>query len=226
MGSLRYRWCGPGLDCPGPRGEVNCIYVLWHQRFLAFTHTHSFREVRALISRHGDGEMISRITEGLGFKPVRGSSKRGGSRAMRELISECDGGHDYAILVDGPRGPRYEFKPGSIYLASRTGLPIVPITMSFARAWQFRSWDRFMLPRPFTRALIRVGAEVHVPPELSTADLEIWRRELEETLRQLTAEADEQFEPLWKEAVRTPHRRPPVTRRERRARRVEAATPV
>jgi hypothetical protein len=165
-----------------------------------------------LISKHGDGEMISRVAERLGFKPVRGSSTRGGFQAMRELLGESAGGFDYAIMPDGPRGPCYEFKAGPIFLASRTGLPIVPITISFARCWRVRSWDRFILPCPFTRALIQVAPEVHVPAALSAEDTESWRRQLGEALSDVTADTDTRFEELYRSAGRYSRLRRPAAR--------------
>lgn len=194
LGSIRYRWCGPGLSCPGPRGEASCIYVLWHQRLLGFIFTHRHTNARALISQHADGDLISATIERLGFKPIRGSSTRGGMRALRELIADGRDGFDYGIVPDGPRGPCFEFKPGALFLASQTGLPIVPITISFARCWKARSWDRFIVPRPFTRAVIHVGEEVHVPAELGDEDLASWQRELGKRLNDMTVETDAQFE--------------------------------
>ena len=205
--SIRIRWCGPGLSCPGPRGETSCIYVLWHQRLLGLVYSHRNTNARTLISQHADGDLIAGIVERLGFKPIRGSSSRGGIRALRELIASGGDGFDYGIVPDGPRGPCFEFKPGALFLASQTGFPIVPITISFARAWRARSWDRFLVPKPFTRAVIHVGEPVHIPGELGDGDIASWQRELGTRLKAITEETDEQFEKKFRDGVKFSVRR-------------------
>ncbi len=203
VGSLRIRWSGPGIIRPRPAGRENVIYVFWHQRLLPFAVTHRGLEVRALISAHGDGEMLSVLAEGLGHKPIRGSSTRGGSRAVRALLSEVGCGRDFVITPDGPRGPRHVFHPGAAYFASRSGLMVIPASASYRRSWSLGSWDGFIIPRPFTRAVIHAGVPIAVPPDLDDAGLEEWRSTLERSLRAVTEETDRRFEELYRDGMDT-----------------------
>lgn len=195
--TIRIRWYGGKYlhPHPGTRGEA--IYVLWHERLLCFAYTHAQFQGRILVSRSRDGEILARLATGLGFFPVRGSSRRGGSEALRALLAEVGSGYDFGITPDGPRGPRQEFKVGAIYLASRSALPIVPITVSYRQFWQFQSWDRLQFPWPFTSAVIHVGAPVTVPTALDDVGLEAWRLHLQEILRSHTRVTDERFEEFY-----------------------------
>jgi len=200
--TIRLRWYGGKYANPDPRSRGNAIYVLWHQRLLCFAYTHARFRGRLLVSRSSDGEILARLAAGLGFSPIRGSSRRGGSEALRALLAEAGSGCDFGITPDGPRGPRQVFKVGAVYLASRSGLPIVPITVAYRRSWQFRSWDRFQLPWPFTRGVIHAAAPVAVPPALDDSGLETWRLRLQETLQSHTRTTDERFEELFRDGRR------------------------
>lgn len=195
--TIRIRWYGGKYlhPQPGTRGEA--IYVMWHERLLCFAYTHAELQGRILVSPSRDGELLARMATGLGFIPIRGSSRRGGSEALRTLLAEVGSGYDFGITPDGPRGPRREFKVGAIYLASRSALPIVPITVSYRQFWQFQSWDRLQFPWPFTSAVIHVGAPVTVPTTLDDAGLEVWRLHLQETLSAHTRVTDERFEEFY-----------------------------
>lgn len=195
--TLRLRWCGGKHARPDPRGRENAIYVLWHQRLLCFAYTHARFRGRLLVSRSRDGEILARVAAGLGFSPIRGSSRRGGSAALRALLAEARSGYDFGITPDGPRGPRQVFKAGAVYLASRTGLPIVPITVAYRRCWHLRSWDQLQIPWPFTRGVIHLGAPLWLPAALDDSELEAWRLRLQETLRRHTQITDEQIERFW-----------------------------
>jgi lysophospholipid acyltransferase (LPLAT)-like uncharacterized protein len=195
--TIRLRWVGGKHVHPDPHGRGSAIYVLWHQRLLCFAYTHARFRGRLLVSRSSDGEILARVAAGLGFSPIRGSTRHGGSEAMRALLAEAGSGYDFGITPDGPRGPRQVFKAGAVYLASRTGLPIVPITVAYRRRWQLQGWDRLQLPWPFTRGLIHVGAPVLVPPALDDAGLEAWRLRLQDTLRSHTRTTDEGIETFW-----------------------------
>lgn len=196
--TIRLRWYGGTYVHPDPRHRGNAIYVFWHQRLLCFTYTHGRFRGHVLVSRSKDGEVLARVMARLGFSPVRGSSHRGGSEAMRALLAEAQGGYDFGITPDGPRGPRQMFKVGAVFLASRSGLPIVPITVAYRRYWQLRSWDRFQLPWPFTHGVIHVGVPITVPPGLDDAGLETWRLHLEEALRSHTQITDEHAEEFYR----------------------------
>jgi lysophospholipid acyltransferase (LPLAT)-like uncharacterized protein len=196
--TIRLRVCGSVFTDPDPSRRGNVIYVFWHQRLLCFTYTHRGRNGHVLISRSKDGELIARLLTGLGFAPVRGSSHRGGSEAVRELLEVAGDGRDIGITPDGPRGPQRVFKVGAVYLASKTGLPIVPMTVSYRRFWSLQSWDRFQCPWPFTSGVVQAGEPIRVPASLDAAGLEHWRLRLQEALEMLTTKTDERREELYR----------------------------
>jgi len=196
-GTLKTRWLGVEPTDPPVDLRTPFIYAFWHQRLLLFAHTHRFQGVTVLISRHADGELIAKTIEALGFGTVRGSTTRGGAAALNELRRLK--GVDLAVTPDGPRGPRHRVRGGIIFLAAATGYPILPATVSYERCWRFRSWDRFMLPHPFTRALVR-AADPFPVPEAAVEDVEPYRRRLEEIMRRITEDTDLRFGELWREA--------------------------
>jgi len=164
-----------------------CIFAFWHARLLPLVWTHRGRGVVVLVSRHRDGQLITRIIERLGFVTSRGSSTRGGEEGVMDLLRKAEEGRLLAITPDGPRGPAETLKPGLVYLASRSGLPIVPVAAASRSSWRLRSWDRFRVPRPFTRVVVAYGDPIAVPPGLEGAALESWRVRVEEALAAHTA---------------------------------------
>ena len=166
---------------------ARCIFAFWHARMLPLVYTHRGRGVVVLVSRHRDGEWIARLIERLGFGTVRGSSTRGGEEAMRGLLSAAARHPMLAFTPDGPRGPAERVKPGVVWLASRTGLPVIPVATAASRAHVFRSWDRFRVPLPFARVHVAYGDPIAVPPGADDAALERARLEVERGIRDLTA---------------------------------------
>jgi len=164
-----------------------CIYAFWHARMLPLVISHRGRGVVVLISRHRDGEWIARTIEALGFRTARGSSTRGAQSGVLEMLGMAERGHSLAITPDGPRGPARRVKPGLVYLASRTGWPIVPVTAAARAAWVLRSWDRFRVPRPFARVRYAYGEPIRVPRPLDPGAEEQWRGRVEEALEDLAA---------------------------------------
>jgi lysophospholipid acyltransferase (LPLAT)-like uncharacterized protein len=142
--------------------EQPFIYVLWHGQLLPLLWTHRNRAVAVIISEHRDGEIIARIADALGFRLVRGSTSRGAARALLSASRELESGRDLAITVDGPRGPAGVVAPGASIIAQRTGAPMVPTAAAANRAWRLRSWDRFMIPKPFTRITVAYGDPIRV----------------------------------------------------------------
>ena len=134
------------------------IGAIWHSRILMFSYLFKGWGVAILVSASDDGEIIARILQRQGYDPVRGSTTRGGLRAMATLIKRVRNGRHACIIPDGPQGPRLQVQPGIITLAKKTGAPIIPMTYSAHHAKIFSSWDRFMLPRPFTRPVPRYCA--------------------------------------------------------------------
>lgn len=138
------------------------IIVFWHGEIVPVSWVHRKRGIAPLISRHADGEIIARIVEGLGYRTVRGSSSRGGVRALLELVEQVNAGITVGFTPDGPRGPRHVFAPGALVVAQRTGRPIIALGATASRAWRLRSWDRHLIPKPFATVTIRYSTPEHV----------------------------------------------------------------
>ena len=165
-----------------------CIFAFWHARLLPLVYTHRRRGIAVLVSRSRDGQLITGVIERLGFVTARGSSSRGAGEGTLEMLDWAGQGRLLAITPDGPRGPAGKVKPGLAYLASRTGLPVVPVATAARRAWALSSWDRFRIPRPFTRVWVAYGEPLRVPARVDDRDAEAWRARLEGAIRDLTTE--------------------------------------
>jgi lysophospholipid acyltransferase (LPLAT)-like uncharacterized protein len=174
------------------RGQY-CIAAFWHQRLLMMPFLPRRGRVAMMISRHRDGEFIARAVKLLGIDSVRGSTTRGGTQALRGMARFFEGGGNLAITPDGPQGPRHVVQRGVVELARLTSAPILPVT--YGASWKkvFNSWDRFILPLPFSKVTYIWGEPIFVPRELSEEELEEKRLLVEERLRGLTAEADAVF---------------------------------
>ncbi len=169
------------------------ILAFWHNRQIGLIRVaDELRPVKVLISRHGDGEIIARIVARFGIGSVRGSSTRGGKAAVRKLVSASRQSH-LAITPDGPVGPRYHAKQGVALVAALTGLPVTWISWSTDRAWRFKSWDRFILPKPFARIRYRVGGTVEIDRNAGAEEIEAGRLEIESRLNTLTATLDREM---------------------------------
>jgi len=172
------------------------IYAFWHGRLLILAYSHRDRKVQIMISAHRDGEIIAQVTDQLGFGSVRGSTTRGGLRAMRELAKKALKGYPTAITPDGPKGPRHIAQEGSIYAAMKTGFPLVLVTSSAFPRWTLHSWDRFIIPKPFATALVKFGKPFYVPAKLSEQEREKYRLKFQEEMIKLVEEADKEVEIL------------------------------
>lgn len=133
------------------------VFTLWHGEMLPLLYHHRNQGIAVLISDHRDGEMIARIAERFGFGTVRGSTSKGASRALVGMARALEAGHDVAVTPDGPRGPARSFAPGALVAAQRSGVPVIPLAVTATRAWRLRSWDRFLIPKPFSRVTIAYG---------------------------------------------------------------------
>lgn len=188
--TIRIRWSGSQYRLGASAARSNAIFVFWHQRLLCFVYTHRGRGGHVLVSRSRDGEVIARLLVGLGFAPVRGSSHRGGAEAVRALLDVVADGRDVGITPDGPRGPARVCKAGAVYLASRSGLPLVPLSATYRHCWTLRSWDGFQLPWPFTSAIVHAGEPLWIPADLDAGAVEAWRLRVEAALHDVTATTD------------------------------------
>lgn len=134
------------------------VFVLWHGEMLVPLWHRRGEGIAILISEHRDGEIIARIAESLGCRTVRGSTSRGAARALVGLTRELQEGRDIAVTPDGPRGPLESFAPGTLVAAQRAGAHIIAIGVHAPRAWRLRSWDRFLIPKPFSRITVAYSA--------------------------------------------------------------------
>jgi len=127
------------------------VFMLWHGQLLPLLYQHRNERVVVLISEHGDGEIIARIAQRLGYETVRGSTSRGAARALLGLARIIEEGRDLAITPDGPRGPAKSLAPGALIVAHRTRAPLIAAAVTVSRAWRLKSWDQFLIPKPFAR---------------------------------------------------------------------------
>jgi lysophospholipid acyltransferase (LPLAT)-like uncharacterized protein len=171
------------------------IYAFYHEVMLFPAYYWAWPEMHILISDHRDGELITQVVRRLGFGVVRGSTTRGGARALREMTLRIDR-DNLCVTPDGPRGPRRHVHQGLAYLASRTGLPIVGAGMAFRGPWRARSWDRFAVPKPCRAAVCVVPEAVHVPPDADRETIEACRAEVERRMQAAMLEAEEWVERL------------------------------
>ena len=142
--------------------ERGFIFSLWHGQLLPLLWHHRDEGVLVLISEHRDGEIVARAATSLGFGLIRGSSTRGADRALISIIRALESGKEVAITPDGPKGPTQKFAAGALVAAQRAGCFIVPIGVTADRAWRLKSWDRFMIPKPFARVTIAYGDPARV----------------------------------------------------------------
>ena len=169
------------------------IYPFWHRCVLSAVWIFRNRNLAVLTSRSRDGEFIARIIDHFGFVPIRGSSSRGGQRGLLEMHSFVMNGHGAAFTIDGPRGPRFVAKRGPVLLARTTGVPITAFYVSLEKAWVLKTWDAMMIPKPFSRAYIRVARKIVVAPDADDGALEAAHAEMQAALERVTAYAESQF---------------------------------
>jgi len=192
--TLRVRaYSADGRVHPPDPNVQTFIYAFWHESLLAPATSRT--NVRVMISQSADGELIAQVCRHLGLGTVRGSPKRGGAQALLELLRDEQKAH-WAITPDGPHGPRRQAKSGIVLLASRAGLPIVPVGVGFTRAWRAHSWDRFAVPCPFSTIVGILGEPLLVPADLDGDGIEVHRRRVEEALLAATHAAEQWAEEL------------------------------
>lgn len=176
-----------GRPATGRHRAGKGIYALWHAQQLPLTLRHRTENIAVIVSQHRDGEIISRMVEGIGYRTIRGSSTRGGSAALHEFSRAAAEGHSLAITTDGPQGPPRMCKPGAVLAAARTGLPIVPVAAAAVHAWTFNSWDRFFIPKPGSIVYLSYGEPIQVPPNISGDAVAQWRARVTDAQNEATA---------------------------------------
>ena len=192
MGTLDYRvlYHDPATDPAVSRpDQQRYIYVFWHEYILAPLYLRGHCDLCMLLSPHRDANLLARVAEHMGFSSVRGSSNRQRVAGLRQMLREGRQLH-LTLTPDGPRGPRRQFSAGAIYLASRLQIPIIGLGFGFNRPWRLNSWDRFAIPRLYSRARCVVGPPVTVPPRLNTASLARWQAHTACMLNDLTVTAE------------------------------------
>jgi lysophospholipid acyltransferase (LPLAT)-like uncharacterized protein len=168
------------------QGGQQPVYTFWHEQILLGTYFWRGRGIVVMTSRSFDGEYIARFIQRFGYGASRGSSSRGGVGALVEMIKLMRQGCPAAFTIDGPRGPRRVAKMGAVLLAKKTGCPVLPFTITPARAYAAPSWDRLQIPFPFTRVRVRLAPPIHVPPDADEAVLSAKRDELQRALDSLS----------------------------------------
>jgi len=150
----RDRQARAGFDAARRRADGTVggiVLVLWHGELLPALVEHAPDGAHAIISRSQDGELIARIAAAFGSRPIRGSSSKGGAEALVRAVQSARAGEVVAVTPDGPRGPRHSVASGVVKVAQKTGVPLIGVRVHADRAWVFRSWDRFVVPKPFAR---------------------------------------------------------------------------
>lgn len=161
------------------------IYTFWHDRIFLSIYCWRNRGIVVMISKSFDGEYISRCVLRYGYGAIRGSSSRGGSKALVEMIKAMRDGFPMAISVDGPRGPRYVAKVGTVMLAKKTGNPIMPFVIEPKSYWEAKSWDRMHIAKPFTTARMIIGEPIYVAADATDEEVDAKLAELQRSLDDL-----------------------------------------
>lgn len=167
----------------------NYIGSLWHNRLLLISYVLKrfmpHRPGAGLISASRDGDLVADLTQRFGFDVVRGSSSRLGTSGLLELTNVLASGRDVLITPDGPRGPAYELGPGIVFLAQKSGAAVVPVSMEYSSCWRVKSWDRFVLPRPFAKVRVIFGPLHRVALTTTDAEFEAERLRLQDAMMAL-----------------------------------------
>jgi lysophospholipid acyltransferase (LPLAT)-like uncharacterized protein len=174
--------------------QKRIIYAFWHGRIFMATYFWRNRGIVVMTSQNKDGDYIARVIRRFGYGAARGSSSRGGLRALAEMIRELRGNKDVAFTVDGPRGPRYIAKPGPIWLASKSGAAVFPFNISAQKRWVLSSWDQFQIPKPFSRVVVLMGSPIYVSADASAEDLDSKQRQLQHALEELLSRGDSHWD--------------------------------
>ena len=197
--TYRLRIMSPHNEIGAIERDGSIIYASWHQRFFPGVTFFAMRKpIAILISKSRDGEFAARIVDILGWRAVRGSSTKGGHEGLEQLKDLSRKGYRIGHIVDGPKGPFGEIKPGLLRIAQVSGLGIVPTITSSEKRWSFRSWDRFMVPKPFSRVIIRFGEAIHVQPDLGEEGFEEKRLLIAQRMRAIYEDTDR----IWSDPER------------------------
>jgi lysophospholipid acyltransferase (LPLAT)-like uncharacterized protein len=185
--TLRVRVFGKPYEEERQKGATKrVVYAFWHCHILPLALAYRGKNLRVMVSEHRDGEIIARVAQRLGIMAERGSTTRGGAKALRAMVrvKKDPAAGDVAITPDGPRGPARVAQSGAIFIAAKTGFPLVPVGAALGKAWVLSTWDRFQIPKPFARCAVVLGDEIDVPESLSDEGVEELTELLAERLQQ------------------------------------------
>ncbi|MBM4308158.1 MAG: DUF374 domain-containing protein [Deltaproteobacteria bacterium] len=191
--TMRFEVVNPHVQQSFVEKGIPYIGAFWHDRILMMPLEYRGKKLSFLVSPHRDGLIIGRALKRFGLIPIYGSSNREGSSALKEMVKTIQNGSDMAIVPDGPRGPRHHLQFGVIELARRTGNPILPLAFSASKKKIFKTWDRFLLPYPFSKGVFVWGEPIYVDSNLDRNNLEEKRLFVERRLNEITEEADRYF---------------------------------
>ena len=170
------------------------LYASWHRGLFFVIYWYRNQNVVSIASASEDGELAAQAAKRFGWITARGSSSRGGRQAYREMEDLVKQGYKGGLVADAPRGPRFVAKLGMIYLAKRTGIPIIPVIWSADRFWKLKSWDRTIIPKPFARIVALFADDyIRVPADASREECEFYRRQLDQALNRIMYQADHFF---------------------------------
>lgn len=183
------------VNIEGPK-----IFASWHGRQYCFLHMTDRSKLSLLISKSNDGEIITTVVKRMGFNVIRGSASRGGMTAVRHMLEALNNGTSVAFTVDGPRGPIYDVKIGLIKLAQMSGAPIIPIVPATrTRIIVFSSWDKYNLPFYFSNIHYHYGDPIYIDKDADDEQLEQYRLQVRDAMRNITFEADKSKKTVEKE---------------------------
>ncbi|MGB7866238.1 MAG: lysophospholipid acyltransferase family protein, partial [Candidatus Sulfotelmatobacter sp.] len=163
-------------------GQRPLVLNFWHACIIPATYLFRNCGIRVMSSNSYDGEYMGRIIHKFGFVAVKGSSSRNAVRALLGLRRALQHGWSVAFSLDGPRGPRYKVKPGPVALSRSSGVPMSTFHIAVERAWVLNTWDRLIIPKPFSLVLLRFGKLIPVPPDATDADVERYQQDLQDSL--------------------------------------------
>lgn len=181
--------CDPTNDPASPDFRGPAIFVLWHEYIPVPFYLRPRGRMALLVSRHADAEWLTQTARYSGLETVRGSTGRGGTAALLEML-HGDRRRNLAVTPDGPRGPRRQMSMGAVFLASQSGWPIILLASGYDRPWRLPTWDRFAIPRPYSRCRAIISSKIYVPADLDRAELEAHRRSIERRMLDLTDAAE------------------------------------
>ncbi len=194
--TIRVEWINEDAVLKHLQKGGKLIAALWHQRIIpVISYARRFSAYRpsVMISRSRDGDLVADLFSRMGFRPVRGSSSRDGSKALQAMLEDLKH-HPFAVhILDGPQGPQGVIKPGLVVMAMQSGAAVIPVYASVSRAWILKNWDRSIIPKPFSRIVIRWDDPISVPREMTRQRFEEIRSGLERHMLENQREEDRRF---------------------------------